>query len=366
MKKVLFLLFITCSLASWGQVTAKISGNIFNAQSDSVYLAQFYGTHYKNYFGGTINEKGNFEIEGTVPVMDYYVLRIGDSHVNLIIRDKSDIKIYGDGAKLNSFVNIVNSEESSNLYKYVQTLNQWTNRSNQATAEIKANPAKGDSINTLLKSEFQKFQAETKSFITRNPNSPALFAALSGINAQADFGTYESVVKQLISSFGGSPKIQSLEKNYLALKAQMQANDKLAPGKEAPDFEEVMPDGSSMKLSDLRGKVVLLDFWASWCGPCRRENPHVVELYEKYKEKGFTIMSVSLDKDKQRWLDAIEKDNLSWPYHVSDLKFWSSKAARLYGVSGIPFTVLIDQEGKIIRTKLRSPQLAQELSRLFD
>ena len=366
MKKALFLLFISCSIFSWGQVTAKVSGNIFNAQSDSVYLAQFFGTHYKNYFGGKVNKDGNFEIEGSVPQMDYYVLRVGNTHVNLIIRNGSDIKVYGDGANLNSFVNIVNSAESSNMFKYIQTLNNWQIRSNQARADIKANPAKGDSINRVVSGEFQRFQAETKSFIQRNPNSPALYAALNGIDAQADFATYESVVQQLVKSFGASPSIQTLEKNYLAAKAQVEANDKLAPGKEAPDFEETMPDGSTMKLSDLRGKVVLLDFWASWCGPCRRENPHVVQLYEKYKDKGFTIMSVSLDKDKQRWLDAIKKDNLSWPYHVSDLKFWSSKAARLYGVSGIPFTVLIDQEGKIIRTKLRSQQLAQELSRLFD
>jgi len=212
---------------------------------------------------------------------------------------------------------------------------------------------------------FQQFQAATKSFIARNPNSPALYAAVGAIDAQKDFPTYEAVVTQLVKVFGDSPAIQQLNKHYLGAKAQIQANDKLAPGKEAPDFEEALADGKTMKLSDLRGKVVLLDFWASWCGPCRRENPNVVRLYEQYKDKGFTVMSVSLDKDKQRWLDAIEKDNLSWPYHVSDLKFWSSKAAKLYGVSGIPFTVLIDQEGKIIRTKLRGEELANELARLL-
>lgn len=120
-----------------------------------------------------------------------------------------------------------------------------------------------------------------------------------------------------------------------------------------------------MKLSDLKGKVVLLDFWASWCGPCRRENPSVVKLYEQYKDDGFTVMSVSLDKDKNRWLQAIEQDGLVWPNHVSDLNYWSSKAAKLYGVGSIPFTVLIDQEGNIVKTKLRGPALEQELQRIF-
>ena len=120
-----------------------------------------------------------------------------------------------------------------------------------------------------------------------------------------------------------------------------------------------------MKLSDLRGKVVLLDFWASWCGPCRRENPAVVALYEKYKDEGFTVMSVSLDKSRDSWIAAIEKDGLSWPNHVSDLQFWSSRVPKMYNVRGIPFTVLIDAEGNIIKTKLRAHQLELELKRIF-
>ena len=365
MKKALLLLFVSVSICSWGQITAKISGNIFNAKSDSVYLSQFFGTHYKNSFGGKIDKNGNFEISGTVPSQDYYVLRIGDYDVNLIVRDKSDIKVYGDGSNLSQFVNIVNSEESSNMFKFVQVLNKWQAKSDSATALVKSDPSKQEEVRREMAAAFQQFQAATKSFIARNPNSPALYAAVGAIDAQKDFPTYEAVVTQLVKVFGDSPAIQQLNKHYLGAKAQIQANDKLAPGKEAPDFEEALADGKTMKLSDLRGKVVLLDFWASWCGPCRRENPNVVRLYEQYKDKGFTVMSVSLDKDKQRWLDAIEKDNLSWPYHVSDLKFWSSKAAKLYGVSGIPFTVLIDQEGKIIRTKLRGEELANELARLL-
>jgi len=144
-----------------------------------------------------------------------------------------------------------------------------------------------------------------------------------------------------------------------------EANNILAPGKEAPDFEENKIDGTTMKLSDLRGKVVLLDFWASWCGPCRKENPAVVALYNKYKDDGFTIMSVSLDKNKDSWIAAIEKDGLTWPNHVSDLNFWSSRVPKMYNVRGIPFTVLIDEEGNIIKTKLRAHQLEIELKRIF-
>ena len=115
----------------------------------------------------------------------------------------------------------------------------------------------------------------------------------------------------------------------------------------------------------MRGKVVLIDFWASWCGPCRRENPNVVKLYEKYKDKGFEIFSISLDKDKTAWIKAIKDDNLKWTNHVSDLKYWSSEAAKLYGVSSIPSTVLIDKEGRVIAKNLRGRDLELKMKEIF-
>ncbi len=123
-------------------------------------------------------------------------------------------------------------------------------------------------------------------------------------------------------------------------------------GDKAPEIALPSPDGKTIKLSSLKGKVVLLDFWASWCGPCRKANPDVVKLYEKYKDQGFTVYSVSLDQSKQKWQQAIAKDGLVWENHVSDLKFWYSKAAEDYGIEAIPATFLIDKEGMIIDTDL--------------
>jgi thiol-disulfide isomerase/thioredoxin len=142
------------------------------------------------------------------------------------------------------------------------------------------------------------------------------------------------------------------------------AKGPLAIGTEAPDFEEMTPEGGKLSLKNLRGKVVFIDFWASWCGPCRRENPNVVKAYQKYSSFGFEILSVSLDQNKEAWLNAIKADNMTWK-HISDLKGWACAPAKLYGVSGIPFTVLIDKNGKILAKNLRGEALEMKLKELF-
>jgi peroxiredoxin len=139
---------------------------------------------------------------------------------------------------------------------------------------------------------------------------------------------------------------------------------KTAVGVVAPDFTMNDPDGKPIQLSSLRGKVVMIDFWASWCAPCRQENPNVVKLYNQYHDKGFEILGVSLDRGKDEWIQAIKDDQLTW-LHVSDLQFWQNAVARQYGVNSIPQTYLLDKEGKIIAKGLRSEQLAAKLGELF-
>ena len=164
---------------------------------------------------------------------------------------------------------------------------------------------------------------------------------------------------------GFDPKLSGL--SYTKdLQATLKIKKATAVGEIAPDFTQNDPNDKPVSLSDFRGKVVLVDFWASWCGPCRKENPNVVEAYNKFKNKGFTVLGVSLDRptDKDKWLKAIEDDKLTWT-HVSDLKYWDNEVARQYGIRSIPSSLLIGKDGKILAKNLRGEDLHTELKKLL-
>lgn len=362
----IFALLLTTSTFAQTPIQVKVSGEIFNIESDSVFISHFMTDHYVDYIGAPLTKGGKFEIKGTLPSKDFYVLRIAkNQHVNLIIRANSDIKVYGDGKNISAFSNIVNSDESVQLNQFILSNESYKRKLDSANNYLRQFPDQQAAVNQSFQPVYSEFMSYRQQFIQNNANSPALIATLTSIDPEKEFEIYENVILQLNSAFGGSPVVEQVKNSYLQVKAKKDEMNFLAPGKTVPDFTQNKADGTPLSLSSLRGKVVLIDFWASWCRPCRAENPNVVKLYEKYQKDGFTVMSVSLDKDKAPWLGAIEKDQLTWPNHVSDLKGWSNEVSQMYKVKSIPFTVLIDQEGRVINTNLRGAELENTLKSIF-
>ncbi len=303
--------------------------------------------------------------------------------------EKVEIEITGKSGDRNYTVS--GSEGSERMMKVNNLMRDAMDRIDRLDSINQSSMDSTNFIQVRMKSDsIRKFVAEEtseelKAMIDENPGSMTNLFLLSQsmgrtplITPMDDMEYYEKVLAALEEKYPNSDHVIFFTERVaklreaMAMQAEMEkVKENLQPGKEVPNIEMPGPDGTTHSLADLKGKVVLIDFWAGWCRPCRMENPNLVRMYNAYKGKGFDVFSVSLDglpqqpNPKEDWTKAIEDDGLVWENHVSDLQGWSSSVVRKFGFTGIPFTVLIDREGKIIATELRGPQLEAKLKEVL-
>jgi len=372
---ILTIIFFSCKNNDGFVIKGKVNG----AKGKTIFL------NSSNINDSTkINDDNTFEFSGKIAEADFFNLYFYKTNPVLLFVDTLDkIDIETDTDNFYENCKITGSKTSEQMLTLQKMLNTTFNNVQQLYKKmmITADSTKIDSIRAVFTNMsndiVNKHREKVFDFIKQNPSS---FASLTAIyqafdsrnpvfNYDFDSKYYNLLDSGLMAKYPNSKHTKEFHSQIVEIKQQLEREEmmssKIKEGMEAPDFEVPSQNGTQIKLSSFRGNYVLLDFWASWCHPCRQENPNVLTAFNKFQKKGFRVFQVSLDKDKNEWLKAIQTDALWQWKHGSDLQYWNSAPAKLYAVQSIPSNFLIDPKGIIVAKNLRGQQLIDALNQIY-
>jgi thiol-disulfide isomerase/thioredoxin len=390
MKNIAYLLLPLLVLASSfsgcddnkkkGNGNAEVHGKFANSAGDTLFLVDVSQSTFKVLDSVIAGENGEFDFYPLITYKGFYNVQVGKTSqqfATLIIGPGDKLTVEGDAKNLGYTWKTDGSEDARRFNEFNTYMSGLEKQrqphmermdSIQRTFQVlvsmlrREDSAKIDSLDKV----FGDIYTETNQRLASLDSVGAIFVPGSFANIPAlrllepfdNFAYYEKTLAALEKDYANAPNVKML-RDYV------ERERPFSKGTVPPEIAMSDPTGVVYRLSSLKGKVVLIDFWASWCAPCRVELPNVVKNYKKYHDQGFEVFSVSLDSDKNAWIAAIAKDKLTWPYHVSDLRQWQSAVVPLYRIREIPKTILLDREGRIIDRDLKGEALSAKLDEIF-